>query len=211
MERSTTTTHTTSTITTTKTPPPKTSTNRRYNGVRKRPSGRWVAEIKDSSQHVRLWLGTTNFAAPLPILDADGGLLSADNSYNSGLNYSSLRAKLNKNIQTFASIFNFRSPQYHVANIDTKNTSIGKSVQPSIIVPQSIHSIAVDGHNNEKAPYSINNCVRLEVIVRSPPNMTSVRPMDSPEAGPSLLGTDEDSLPCYARSKRLKVPSSVMA
>ncbi|CAK9147862.1 unnamed protein product [Ilex paraguariensis] len=31
---------------------------RRFIGVRQRPSGRWVAEIKDSSLKLRLWLGT---------------------------------------------------------------------------------------------------------------------------------------------------------
>ncbi|XP_061988943.1 ethylene-responsive transcription factor ERN2-like [Rosa rugosa] len=31
---------------------------RSFLGVRQRPSGRWVAEIKDSSQNLRLWLGT---------------------------------------------------------------------------------------------------------------------------------------------------------
>ncbi|PON37011.1 AP2/ERF transcription factor [Parasponia andersonii] len=31
---------------------------RRFLGVRQRPSGRWVAEIKDSNQKLRLWLGT---------------------------------------------------------------------------------------------------------------------------------------------------------
>ncbi|CAK7323156.1 unnamed protein product [Dovyalis caffra] len=36
----------------------KISNGPRYLGVRQRPSGRWVAEIKDSSQKLRLWLGT---------------------------------------------------------------------------------------------------------------------------------------------------------
>jgi EREBP-like factor len=35
---------------------------KRFIGVRQRPSGRWVAEIKDSSQKLRLWLGTFDAA-----------------------------------------------------------------------------------------------------------------------------------------------------
>ncbi|KAG4378901.1 hypothetical protein GLYMA_17G124100v4 [Glycine max] len=31
---------------------------KKFLGVRQRPSGRWIAEIKDSSQKLRLWLGT---------------------------------------------------------------------------------------------------------------------------------------------------------
>nr|XP_043639532.1 ethylene-responsive transcription factor RAP2-11-like [Erigeron canadensis] len=32
----------------------------KYLGVRQRPSGRWVSEIKDSTRNLRLWLGTYN-------------------------------------------------------------------------------------------------------------------------------------------------------
>ncbi|KAA8515998.1 hypothetical protein F0562_019177 [Nyssa sinensis] len=99
------------------------STARRFVGVRQRPSGRWVAEIKDSSQRVRLWLGTydtpeeaaraydeaaralrgenarTNFAAVNPNSTQSGSSLSGLDARH-GLSFSSLKAKLSKNLQS---------------------------------------------------------------------------------------------------------------
>ncbi|XP_061347405.1 dehydration-responsive element-binding protein 2D-like [Gastrolobium bilobum] len=98
---------------------------RRFIGVRQRPSGRWVAEIKDSSQHVRLWLGTydtpeeaaraydeaaralrgenarTNFASSSSVnqtTNQSGSVPSSDGKH--GLSFASLKAKLSKNLQS---------------------------------------------------------------------------------------------------------------
>ncbi|KAI4356881.1 hypothetical protein L6164_000864 [Bauhinia variegata] len=101
---------------------------RRFIGVRQRPSGRWVAEIKDSSQHVRLWLGTydtpeeaaraydeaaralrgenarTNFAATNPAPGQSGSAPCGEPLSGSDgrhvLSFASLKAKLSKNLQS---------------------------------------------------------------------------------------------------------------
>ncbi|KAG6426997.1 hypothetical protein SASPL_111236 [Salvia splendens] len=42
----------------TKTTKMKAGSRNKFIGVRQRPSGRWVAEIKDTTQKIRMWLGT---------------------------------------------------------------------------------------------------------------------------------------------------------
>ncbi|CAN1157545.1 Ethylene-responsive transcription factor ERN1 [Linum perenne] len=178
-------------ITTTSTATVAVGKPRRFVGVRQRPSGRWVAEIKDSSQRVRLWLGTydtpeeaaraydeaaralrgenarTNFSSSVSGHRPDGKITAAAGSSSSSASassgFSSLKAKLSKNLQsimartseskstknrvsdhfTFASIFHFRgggggSGQFQATAADMKN--IEKSVEPSIIVPSSSSS-----------------------------------------------------------------------
>ncbi|XP_015951031.1 ethylene-responsive transcription factor RAP2-12-like [Arachis duranensis] len=114
-----------STTTTTTTPMSKSnkSTMKRFIGVRQRPSGRWVAEIKDSSQHVRLWLGTydtpeeaaraydeaarvlrgenarTNFALFGSDTNGSSSKLLPESDGKSRLSFPSLKAKLSKNLQ----------------------------------------------------------------------------------------------------------------
>ncbi|CAN4086193.1 unnamed protein product [Withania somnifera] len=48
----------TKTKTKTKSKPISSNDGKKFIGVRQRPSGRWVAEIKETSQKLRLWLGT---------------------------------------------------------------------------------------------------------------------------------------------------------
>ncbi|CAN1236801.1 Ethylene-responsive transcription factor RAP2-11 [Linum grandiflorum] len=99
---------------------------RRFVGVRQRPSGRWVAEIKDSSQRVRLWLGTydtpeeaaraydeaaralrgenarTNFASKTTTGGGSSSTAAATSvAAEAAPNpFSSLKAKLSKNLQS---------------------------------------------------------------------------------------------------------------
>ncbi|KAJ8900170.1 hypothetical protein K2173_024810 [Erythroxylum novogranatense] len=243
------------------------TTPRKFVGVRQRPSGRWVAEIKDSSQKVRLWLGTydtpeeaaraydeaaralrgenarTNFVSTNPNLTQSGSLSPSEGGNMSAsdgrrrLSFSSLKAKLSKNLQsimarrttenkstknrvsdhfTFASIFHFRNNQYRKP-VDMN--TMDKVVQPSIIVPP-----AADEPSPWETPRSssVSDCSTEWVGFRQP-GLDS----DGSDIGEGCCVADQSLIdqmmnswigsPDIApgdqggsRSKRFKVSSSVM-
>ncbi|XP_059654234.1 ethylene-responsive transcription factor RAP2-11-like [Cornus florida] len=118
---------------------PTKSTIRRFVGVRQRPSGRWVAEIKDSSQRMRLWLGTydtpeeaaraydgaaralrgerarTNFTATNWNSNQSG--LTPESNGRHELSFSSFKAKLSKNPESvMARSTDNKSPKSRVSD-----------------------------------------------------------------------------------------------
>ncbi|KAJ6879322.1 hypothetical protein NC652_032790 [Populus alba x Populus x berolinensis] len=82
------------TVTTTKVQATKGPPVRRFVGVRQRPSGRWVAEIKDSSQRVRLWLGT--YDTPEEAARAYDEAARALRGENARTNFASVNPNLNQ-------------------------------------------------------------------------------------------------------------------
>ncbi|KAK2966154.1 hypothetical protein RJ640_006434 [Escallonia rubra] len=238
---------TTTTASMTKTPK---SPLRRFVGVRQRPSGRWVAEIKDSSQRVRLWLGTydtpeeaaraydeaaralrgenarTNFAAVSPGTSQSG---SSESDGRHGLSFSSLRAKLSKNLQsimartsenkscrsrvsdhfTFASIFHFKGTYQNQNSIfDLKN--IEKAVQPSIIVPHAADELS------SWESSSVSDCSNEWAGFRHQGLDSDGSDIGEHGFGDQMMGwmsspdISGGSVSEGSRSKRFKVSSSVM-
>ncbi|KAK1394323.1 Ethylene-responsive transcription factor RAP2-11 [Heracleum sosnowskyi] len=238
---------------------PTKTTVRRFVGVRQRPSGRWVAEIKDSSQRVRLWLGTydtpeeaaraydeaaralrgenarTNFATLIKSSTISspchGGLSESESDSHHGLSFSSLKAKLSKNLQsimartsenkssksrvsdhfTFASIFNFKGTNNYNPYQNT-NVIDEKVVQPSIIVPHidepwSWESSSSSSFSNEGSNEWISG-LRQHGSDSDGGSSDSVGELNIYEQlGFGWIGSPNSE---GSRSKRFKVSSSVM-
>lgn len=212
----------------------KYTTIRRFIGVRQRPSGRWVAEIKDSSQHVRLWLGTYDTPEEAArAYDEAARALRGENARTNfaqstggqakhGLSFASLKAKLSKNLQsviakksrvsdhfTFASIFHRRGSylQSQIPAVDTMK-NMQNTVQPSVIVPPAPET---EPFGSWQSSSVISDCSSGRVGFQQPGSDigdqgTLEQLMGWLDNSSTITSSPEEG----SRSKRFKVSSSVL-
>ncbi|PHT73973.1 Ethylene-responsive transcription factor [Capsicum annuum] len=79
---------------------PKVQKQRKFVGVRQRPSGKWVAEIKNTTQKIRMWLGTFDSAEEAArAYDEAACLLRGSNARTNFLNHAPVSPALSMKIR----------------------------------------------------------------------------------------------------------------
>ncbi|KAJ0982705.1 hypothetical protein J5N97_010960 [Dioscorea zingiberensis] len=100
----------------------------KFVGVRQRPSGRWVAEIKDTTQKIRMWLGTFETAEEAArAYDEAACLLRGSNTRTNFITHASSNSPLASRIRNL---------------LNHKKLSKNKAMQASNTDPPSPPSIA---------------------------------------------------------------------
>lgn len=99
-----------------------TSNTNKFIGVRQRPSGRWVAEIKDTTQKIRMWLGTFETAEEAArAYDEAACLLRGSNTRTNFITHVSLDSPLACRIRNL--LKNKKGAIEQQVNVDASTTS----------------------------------------------------------------------------------------
>ncbi|CAK7341445.1 unnamed protein product [Dovyalis caffra] len=121
----------------------------KFIGVRQRPSGRWVAEIKDTTQKIRMWLGTFETAEEAArAYDEAACLLRGSNTRTNFITHVSLDSPLASRIRNLLNnkkrVKQQQSVEETVDEVSTPPTSINTITTTSTITTSS-SSISSNG------------------------------------------------------------------
>ncbi|KAF7819276.1 ethylene-responsive transcription factor ERN1 [Senna tora] len=136
------------------------SNTNKFVGVRQRPSGRWVAEIKDTTQKIRMWLGTFETAEQAArAYDEAACLLRGSNTRTNFITHVSLDSPLASRIRNLLN--NKKSEtkqqkhmQHYVDASAPKASRISTSNTSSTSTSTSISSSSSNSSNNENSENS---------------------------------------------------------
>ncbi|KAK1393219.1 Ethylene-responsive transcription factor RAP2-11 [Heracleum sosnowskyi] len=110
-----------------------TNNRKKYVGVRQRPSGRWVAEIKDTTQKIRMWLGTFQTAEEAArAYDEAACLLRGSNTRTNFVTHVSANSPLASRIQYLKNKKTTEKTRKKVEICATSSTSSQKTCESTI-------------------------------------------------------------------------------
>ncbi|TMW90014.1 hypothetical protein EJD97_016299 [Solanum chilense] len=122
---------------------PKLQKQRKFVGVRQRPSGKWVAEIKNTTQKIRMWLGTFDSAEEAArAYDEAACLLRGSNARTNFHNHTPVSPALSMKIRN---LINHKKSLNKVNHKSTStSTSTGSSSIPTSLTSHQQSQISND-------------------------------------------------------------------
>ncbi|KDP42088.1 hypothetical protein JCGZ_01876 [Jatropha curcas] len=119
----------------------------KFVGVRQRPSGKWVAEIKDTTQKIRMWLGTFDTAEEAArAYDEAACLLRGSNTRTNFTNHVSTNSPISIKIRN---LLNHKKNSKQ--NCPAITTSKKATIKPTTIISSSSNILAANNSNDNNS------------------------------------------------------------
>ncbi|KAJ9179895.1 hypothetical protein P3X46_008208 [Hevea brasiliensis] len=132
--------------------------NKKFVGVRQRPSGRWVAEIKDTTQKIRMWLGTFETAEEAArAYDQAACLLRGSNTRTNFITHVSLDSPLASRIRKLLNNKKAGKEQQREEENLEVSTPSNSTLSSSTSISSSSTSISSSSTSDTNTPSEIIN------------------------------------------------------